>query len=351
MPSELTCSGRAVGPILLVLHAAGIDLGVIAKRLGVGPELLLDSDARLRVDRVLLPLWNLAEELLDDPLVGLHAVENISRESFDVFSYIVAASATMGDAVTRVVRYFRLITEGGAYEIERDGRDVWWRYRPADAATAACRQDSIFALTVVVAHLRLWLDPNFAPLEIRFPFAELPRITELEAFFRAPILFGAELCAIRFDAAELARPFRSADPTLAKFLERYAEDALAELPALGQVSTRVREILSRELQDGEISLKFVARKLAMSERSLQRQLSLENTTLKQLTEDLRRELSIRYLSRHELSVSEVAYMLGFSETAPFFRAFKKWTGLTPGDFRRSARAGAPLRSVANGELT
>jgi AraC-like DNA-binding protein len=282
-------------------------------------------------------MLELAEELLGDPLIGLHAVENVSRESFDVFSYILCASATMGEAAERVIRYFRLITEGGVYELKRSDDDVWWLYRPRDARVAACRQDSLFALSVVVACIRLWLDTNFAPRQVHLPFTQLPHVEELEAFFRAPIHFGKKECGILFDATELERPFTFADPQLAKFLQRFAEDALAALPEQGLVSSQVREVLVRQLQGGETSLRFIAKKLALSERSLQRQLRAENTTLKGITEELRRELATCYLSRNEFTVSEVAYMLGFSETAPFFRAFKKWTGLTPGDFRRSVK--------------
>ncbi|HMA95796.1 MAG TPA: AraC family transcriptional regulator [Polyangiaceae bacterium] len=331
----MTCSVRAATPILSLLQARGIGLDTVAERLGIAPSVLTDSDARLPVARLLLPLWYLAEEWLDDPLVGLHAVQGISRGSFDVFSYIAAASPTLGEAAARVIRYFRLITDGGLYSIEHVGNDVWWHYRPADAATAACRQDSIFALTAVVAHLRLWLDEAFSPSEVRYPFPT--ELAELEAFFGTEVRINADRCAIRFDASLLERPQQLADPQLAAFLERYAEGALATLPTTGRVSTRVREILAQGLKDGELSLKSVAKTLGMSERSLQRQLSTENTTLKRITEELRRELATTYLKRHDLCVSDVAYMLGFSETAPFFRAFKKWTGLTPGDFRRGLR--------------
>ncbi|HEY5961303.1 MAG TPA: AraC family transcriptional regulator, partial [Polyangiaceae bacterium] len=305
--------------------------------LGIAPEVLLDSDARLPVDRMLLPLWYLAEELLEDPLVGLHAIQGISRESFDVFSYIVAASPTLGDAVARAARYFRLITDSGAFVLERDGAAVWWHYRPANAATAACHQDSLFALTVSMAHFRLWLDPAFAPREVRFPFPKFVATDELEAYFGTPMVFATDRCAFRFDASDLDRPQRLADPQLAAFLERYAEDALAALPEAGRVSSQVREILAKGLPDGEVSLKTVAKKLAMSERSLQRRLGSENTTLLQITDDLRRELASDYLKRKELSVSDVAYLLGFSATPPFFRAFKKWTGQTPGEYRQAAR--------------
>lgn len=336
MPSTLTCSVRAAGPILVTLRTAGIDLGAVAERLSIAPEILADSDARLPVAQLLLPLWDYAAELLNDPLIGLHAAQHLSRETFDVFSYIVAAGPTFGEAAARAVRYFRLISDGGTYEIVRDGQDAWWHYQPASAAIAACQHDSIFALAAVVAHGRLWLDQSFGPREVRFPFAPVPNTEELEAFFAVPIQFGAKDCAFRFDAAHLDRRQTLADAQLAQFLELYAERALAALPVLGKLSGKVREVLARGLQDGMCSLEFVAGKLAMSERSLQRQLQAEQTTIKQLTESLRRELAQSYLMRPELSISDVAYMLGFAESAPFFRAFKKWTGMTPGDFRRGS---------------
>ena len=334
-----TCSVRAGGPILLMLRAAGIDMRVVMERLGVSAELLIDPDARLPVAQWILPLWDLAEQLLDDPLIGLHAAENLSRESFDVFSYIATASATFGEAAARAIRYFRLITDGGSYQLEHDARDAWWHFLPADAQAAACRQDSIFALAVVLSYSRLWLDQPLALREVRFHHTDLPKLDELEGFFGVPIQLGAERSGFRFDAADLERPLLFADPKLAKFLERYAEEALAALPTSGRIGLQVRGLLARGLPDGQTPLAFVAKSLAMSERSLQRQLNAENTSVKQLLEEVRRDLATRYLERAELSVAEVACMVGFSETAPFTRAFKKWTGLTPGDYRHGRIAG------------
>ncbi len=320
--------------MLLTLRAAGIDLPVVAKRLGIPPDMLLDRDARLPVARLMLPLWELAAELLDDPVVALRATQHISRESFDVFSYVVAASPTVGDAATRVIRYFRLITDGGAYSLDREGQHVWWRFTPADAAAAACQQDTVFALAVVVKHLRLWTDPAFTPLEVRIRHSELAGLLELEDYFRVPITLGADRNAFRFEASLLDRPSHLADAGLAELLDRYANEALAALPALGLIGSQVRELLARGLQDGEVALDSVAKRLGMSERSLQRSLKDENTSLKQMVDELRQELATHYLRRPDLSISDVAYMLGFSEAAPFCRAFKRWTGRAPGEYRR-----------------
>ena len=335
MSTCLTCSVRAAGPVLLALQAAGIDLGLVTQRLDIPPESLLDADARFPVAKLMLPLWNLAEEMLGDPVVALRATEHLSRESFGVFSYIVAASATAGEAVARAIRYFRLITDGGSYSLERQATDVWWRFTPANAAVAACRHDTVFALAAAVKHLRLWAEPHFVPREIRFSCAELPGRGEIERFFGASIALGSDRCAFRFDAELLNRSSGLADPQLARFLEGYADDAVAALPVLGSVSSRVRGLLARGLKDGDTSVEVIARRLSLSERSLQRELQKERTSLSRLVDELRCEMATRYLRQRELSISDVAYMLGFSQTAPFFRAFKRWTGLTPGDFRRA----------------
>lgn len=136
--------------------------------------------------------------------------------------------------------------------------------------------------------------------------------------FGMAALNQADRCAIRFGASRLERPQQLANPQLATFLQCCAEDSLVALPAIGRVSTRVREILARGLKDGELSLKPVAKTLGMSERRLRRQLGTEKTTLKRITEELQRELAMNYLKPHDLSVSAVAYLLGFPETAPFF---------------------------------
>lgn len=153
--------------------------------------------------------------------------------------------------------------------------------------------------------------------------------------------FGTDQCAFSFDPAYLRAPLRAADPKLAEMLERYAKEALGALPDPGRVAGQVRALLIQGLPNGETSLGTIAKQLAVSDRSLQRQLQEEGTNHKKLLDEVRRELATRYLAEgRDLSVSEVAYMLGFSETAPFFRAFKKWTGQTPGEFRK-AKAAAP----------
>jgi AraC-like DNA-binding protein len=137
--------------------------------------------------------------------------------------------------------------------------------------------------------------------------------------------------------AMLERPVVKADPALSHLIERHAEALLAALPPPTQTAAdRVRRILSSALRDGDATLAGAARKLKMSERSLQRRLADEGVTFDALLDEIRRDLALRYLADAKIAVAEVAYLLGYSEPSPFHRAFKRWTGRTPSEMRRSA---------------
>jgi AraC-like DNA-binding protein len=135
----------------------------------------------------------------------------------------------------------------------------------------------------------------------------------------------------------LERPNPTADPALSRTILRHAEALLAALPEpTATYAERVRRGLAEILGEGEVSLRQVARGLKMSERSLQRRLAAEGVTFDGLLDDVRHHLALRYLADPSIAVSEVAYLLGYSEPSPFHRAFRRWTGATPSDMRRRA---------------
>ena len=120
-------------------------------------------------------------------------------------------------------------------------------------------------------------------------------------------------------------------------MERHAEALLAKLPSLtDSVVDRVQRVLSGVLGEGDASLGAVARKLRMSERTLQRKLAEESASYDALLDAMRHELAVRYLADRKIAIAEVAYLLGYSEPSPFHRAFKRWTGVTPSEARKRA---------------
>ena len=335
MAAVPTTGIRAIGPILAVLQQSGVSSDEVAELLGLDVAIFGEPEIRVPTSK-LHPLWDWAAERLRDPYLDLHLAQGADRETYDVFSFIACASSNLEDALTRIRRYFRLLTDAAAFGLARDGEHVWWSFVGVDNNASANRHDDEFALAISVTYSRQWLGGAFKPTEVLFRHAAPERTTELEAFFDAPIRFATGQCAFRFDAAYLDAPIRTADPHLVALLERYAEEALSALGDPGRYAQQVRRLLVEELSGGETHLEQVARRLAVSERSLQRHLKEEGTSHKNLLDEVRRELAVRYLSNHDLTASEIAYMLGFSETAPFFRAFKRWTGKTPGEFREKS---------------
>jgi len=333
MADEITTTVRAAGLVLRVLAGSGVSPAEIGQRIGVDPAVFADPEARLPV-AIAGPLWAMAEERLGDPNVGIRVAQTADRNSFDAFSFIACASATYAEAVGNVRRYMRLLNNGAVLDLEVDKDAAWMVWRSVTPNIPAVRHDSECVMAMCVTYSRLWLG-DFDPVEVHFRHEAPTDTSGVEAFFAAPVHYGSEQCAIRFAPSHLPRAVRSADASLVSLLEKYANEALAALPEPGRYALQVRSLIVKGLADGDVGLGGIAKQVGLSERSLQRHLRDEGTSHKRLVEDTRRELAVRYLGNHAVSASEVAYMLGYSETAPFFRAFKKWTGQTPGQFRQA----------------
>ena len=153
------------------------------------------------------------------------------------------------------------------------------------------------------------------------------------------------------DAALLDAPCVAADPGLRAVLESHALERLRHLPENPSVADRARALLAEELSRGAPTAALLAALLRMSLRTLDRALAAEGTSFRRLLEQLRREASARALAESRHSVSEVAFLLGFNDLSAFYRAFKRWTGQTPVQFRRarSALARSANESGAKGQ--
>jgi AraC-like DNA-binding protein len=162
--------------------------------------------------------------------------------------------------------------------------------------------------------------------------------TAHRAFFKAPVEFGTGVCDFVFDRADAERAvLPKADPAMNAFFARYANTLLEQhvQPDLPVVE-RIRAFIERHLADGEPTAESAAKQLAMSGRSLRRSLRGEGTTFRELVEGVRRARAHALLDQPHITASETAYLLGFSDLTAFSRAFKRWTGKSPREYR-SAR--------------
>jgi AraC-like DNA-binding protein len=195
-------------------------------------------------------------------------------------------------------------------------------------------------LAITVICLRSATGTSWTPREVWFQHAPPENTSEHRRIFRAPVRFAQVSNELFFHRSLLDVPIARADLGLCTVLDRHAEELLAKFSAQGRpqnVVDQVRQILSIALRGGDPGLEASARQLRMSARTLQRKLNEKGTSHQDLLDEMRRELSMRYLQEPEVAICEVAYLLGFSESSAFHRAFRRWTGTTPRDYRRARK--------------
>jgi AraC-like DNA-binding protein len=318
-------STRKLLPILTYAEAVGIDRRTLASRIGLG-EQTGDWFSQETWGR----LWRELVDLSGDPDIGLKAADKLERGYYGAIDYAVRSCPNVEAAIQRAARYFRLANSEGAILIEQQGRWVSVERRiHGDEGLKLPRQAAEFALASMVRTFRLATKRPFElrAVELRHP---APRSTRVfRQVFGCEVRFGATRDAIIFDRKVLAIEMKEPDPHLEQLIEKHA---LAQLTALGARSSlldRLREALRKSLPSGEPGLSLCAEKLAISARTLQRRLDAEGTSYREVLDELRRELAAAYLAQ-EVSVLEVAFLLGYNDVSAFHRAFKKWTGRTPG---------------------
>ena len=326
-------SARIGAMIVHAASAAGVPPRDLQRATGFDPAAAADPDARISLE-LEERLWNEAAHLSKDDEFGLHAAEAMRPGMFDVLDYVTRTAPTARAALERIARYNRLEHDVAVFSII-DAPDVTRVEHAFSVADVQCRHSAEFTLAALVVVGGQITGLPLRARAVEFRHAAPPTTREHARIFGAVPSFGARVNALELDPAALARPVPAADPMLSKVVERHAEALLAALPVqAGTTIERVRNLLAAALREGAASLAEIAEQLHMSERSLQRRLAEENATFDTVLDELRHSLSLRYLAERQIAISEVAYLVGYSEPSAFHRAFKRWTGSTPTELRR-----------------
>ncbi|WP_437321829.1 AraC family transcriptional regulator [Sorangium sp. So ce385] len=315
--------------------AEGVAPADLLAAAGVDPADLADPDRRFP-RAVEARLWCEAARLLRDDGFGLRLAERLPVGGLGALGFAVRSSATVGEAYARAARYLRVVASGPSLEIRTDGDVARLRHEPPRSGPSPSRHAVEFFLGTLVVLARRGADPAFTPAAARFRHAAPARLDEHRRLFGASLRFGEAQDELVFERAFLARPQAHAEPALCEVLDQHLASLAAALPAEASFLDRARAAIAAELAHGEPALPAIAARLRMSPRSVQRRLKEEGTSLSALLDRLRADLAVRYLSESRDSISEVAFLLGFSEVSTFHRAFKRWTGVTPAAYRRGA---------------
>jgi AraC-like DNA-binding protein len=328
-----SASARVVKVVAGALAARGVDVPAALGRLGVDPRQLEDPDARLP-HATMVALWESVGELAGDELIGFRLGQEFRSGS--VLELVARHCASFGESLAALDRYLRLMHDGARLPVERDGAVTRVLHRN-HAPPPHPRQIVELLLTAVVATGRRNTGRDWAPLAVEFRHAAPAGADELARWFRCPVRFGAPASLLVLPTALLDAPNLAADPELAPVLARHADDLVARLPAHRGIVDEVRWQLDRAIADGAPELAAVARRMAMSPRALQRALQQAGTGFHALLDRARRDWAVRQVEDRRLPLAEVAFALGYSELSAFHRAFRRWTGRPPGEYRRAAR--------------
>ena len=336
---QATVAASLVIDVVGYLQQRGCDPRAICRAVGLEPASLDEPNARLD-GAVMERLWAAGAELTGDACLGLHTAEAYNPGALNIVGYVVLSCRTAADALNRLARYAALLNDGLRVSVARDGDRTVCRCDAAAMADnyieRAPRQVMEAMAAGIVCTARRLTRDRVEPLSVTFQHAAPPDRQEHDRLLGSHVSFAAPTNSVVYATADLAAPIISANPALLELFEQQAQALVEMLDRHGRVSRRVLDVLGAHVKGVVPEIGDVARELAMSERSLQRQLRDEGTSFRVLIDEYRRELALRHLAMPGTSATDVAFLLGFSEPAAFTRAFRRWTGHPPGAFRPAA---------------
>jgi len=250
--------------------------------------------------------------------------------------YILSASGTALDAVKNLIRYHHLVNTTTSLVIEETNRHVTidTTFRPGPEGFE--KDIAEWGTTTFVAELRRLTDTRIVPQSLTFIHRRNSGTKEFREFFGCPVRFGANRQSIVFATNDLSAPIHSADAHLLNILKVFSEEALnRRITPPPPTRAKVEKALLEVLPKGNATVSNIARALAMSTRSLARRLKEEGTSYTEVLDGLRRELAMRYVEDETLGVSQIAWLLGYSEVSSFNHAFRRWTSRSPKAARSS----------------
>ena len=314
-----------------------LDPGSLLARAGIARELIApdasvpDTERRVPIEPV-LRVWELLLEETRDRAISL-ALPAAPPSRYDALGLAITTATSVREAWTRASRYMRAWGGFASFELVEDGLDarIVFAPEPLDRAGAWLSVEASVAITCAFA--RGMLGGDLPLREVRFAHATPTDVAPFTAHFGAKVVFGAARTELVLDGEVLERALPAVPDELAAYVTRQAEALVARLPAIAPTSHAVRRLLASELVGGEPVPARIARKLAMSERTLRRRLEAEGTSFADILVSVRREAAERALREARLGLGEIAFQLGFSEASAFSRAFKRWTGQSPAEFR------------------
>lgn len=314
----------------------GINLDDLLKKANVDKSLLADADNKIPLENY-YSIMDAAIEMTGDSYFGLHMGESADPGDLSVLGYIMASCRTVGEALEKVGKYFGVIGSVLNIYLKIEGDNAKLIYDMRKHFPNDCIKHCVD--TGLSNFYNMIMNIASEPVEIKEVWvkAETPDdMSEYNRIFNCPVLFNKEIAALVFPSKVLGIPLRHPNPSLLALLEHHADSFLSKINKDDYFSRKISLLLFEQIQGNNPTIEDVAKDLGMSVRVLQKKLKEEGVTFSEIATSVRQELAKSYLAEKRYTVDDITYLLGFSEPSVFRRAFKAWTGVTPGQYRTSS---------------
>jgi len=319
----------------LAMREAGIDADAVFHQVGLRPERLADPDLTFS-HAAQIEFWHAAEAISGDPDVGLTVGRYMRPRQGHVLQYLYLTSRDFETGIKRALAYQRLQSDATDNRLDHDDRGAYFAIRSAEPGVNTARHLMECRICGLIAFLRSVTDDEFAPTRIELQCAPPADVERRRRVFGCEVVYGADENRLYFDPVLLRRRSRHAEPELSEVTERIARERLERIRHRDFVAP-VRRAIAELLPSGGADLDHVAARLKLTPAQLRARLSSANTTFSRELNRYRRKLARDLLADTKTPIEDIVRITGFSEPSTFYRAFKRWQGETPLQYRERMR--------------
>lgn len=327
--TTLTDSGVLLRMAYKAMQNAGVDADAVLAKVGLDKSILTLPELRTPHDAQEW-FWQAMEEVSGDPHIGLHLGAHMPIFKGQVLEYLFLSSPTFGEGLKRALDYQRLLSDAANAEMVDHGERIFLKQMLWSRKLAHLNE---CASVGVIKFFSFVTDGAFMPIEVHFSHPRHADQREYERVFGCPVKFEMPEVGIFFDRKLMDLPSAHHEPELLQLHERLASEQMARLEKQDLVF-QVSRLVAELLESGHANLEEVAARLGIKPRQLRTRLADAGTNFNQLVAEYRCKLAKRLLAGTDENIDEIVYLTGFSEPSTFYRAFKRWVGMTPIEYRK-----------------
>lgn len=309
-----------------------LDPRAVERITGQPQEALTDPDLRIPADQH-YHLWEYAETVTGDPAVGLHVGQAVDPDRMGLVGHVFFNCDTLGEAVTQYARLHRLINESVRLSFEQTGDQAILTWQ-ADSPGHYCRQDMDRTIASMLCRTRHFIHPTIVADWVEIAHEKPDYAQEYRDLFGGTVRFDCQQTRVAFNRRHLSHPIPHRNPYVYSAVLKQVNSLLARLQSRRTFGRKIRRLISQQMSTERIDADTLARQCHMSRQTLYRRLKKEGLGFHDLVEQVRQDKAMRYVASDHYALGEIAFLLGFSELSAFSRAFKRWTGIAPAQYRQ-----------------